>query len=394
MIKHRGESSRSFSYRALTSKTLFSLLLLLALLGLMEVLLRSTHALGARLSVSQPDSLIAWRYIPDREYWHGLENDHPITGRINSHGWRDRERTVSKPEGSYRIAVLGDSYVQALQVELDSTFLAIAERHWQHVEGRPVEVLNFGRSGMTQTEEYIVLRSDAVRFDPDLVVLFFLTGNDIYDINRATAGGKMRPYFNLGPDGDLHLDTSFNHSREFRLKELIQPLKANSALVSLITERFNALKRSRAQEGHAGGEFRGEINGPLTLCTAHPDSLFLVNYILNKRIITEMAEYCQRGQIQFMLACIDGVYKTEDIAQFQRLDPTFDPDFFERDLEGFAHALGVSFLGLQTRFREYYARTGEELHWGHWNYAGHRLVARELIKAVEAQWSQASSPSP
>ena len=37
--------------------------------------------------------------------------------RISSHGLRDREHAIDKPAGSYRIAVLGDSYAEAFQVD-------------------------------------------------------------------------------------------------------------------------------------------------------------------------------------------------------------------------------------------------------------------------------------
>lgn len=36
---------------------------------------------------------------------------------INSEGWRDNERSVKKPKGVMRIAIVGDSYIEALQVE-------------------------------------------------------------------------------------------------------------------------------------------------------------------------------------------------------------------------------------------------------------------------------------
>ena len=42
--------------------------------------------------------------------------------RINSEGMRDRERAVAKPAGSLRVAVLGDSMTEALQVAYEESF--------------------------------------------------------------------------------------------------------------------------------------------------------------------------------------------------------------------------------------------------------------------------------
>ena len=58
--------------------------------------------------------------------------------------------TVDKPPNTFRIAVIGDSFAEALQVDLDHTFWSVMERKlaegWRG-NGQRVEVLNFGVSG-------------------------------------------------------------------------------------------------------------------------------------------------------------------------------------------------------------------------------------------------------
>ena len=125
------------------------------------------------------------------------ENDHPITGTINRFGWRDVNWPIRKPKGTIRIAILGDSFVEAIQVEDDSTFESLSKRALIGAEGRG-EVMNFGRSGYTQSEELLVLQRDVLRFDPDVVVLFFFPGNDITDMARRTAPNRQRPFFVMG----------------------------------------------------------------------------------------------------------------------------------------------------------------------------------------------------
>lgn len=46
--------------------------------------------------------------------------------RINSEGLRDREHTKEKLGDTVRIAVLGDSYAEALQLEMEKDFLGRA----------------------------------------------------------------------------------------------------------------------------------------------------------------------------------------------------------------------------------------------------------------------------
>ncbi|MHA1344074.1 MAG: hypothetical protein ACTSQG_08815, partial [Promethearchaeota archaeon] len=39
----------------------------------------------------------------------------------------------------------------------------------------------------------------------------------------------------------------------------------------------------------------------------------------------------------------------------------------------------LTFTGLQRIFRQSFKNTGIPLHWGHWNYEGHKVVANALI---------------
>jgi len=47
---------------------------------------------------------------------------------INSDGLRDVEHSIEKPSGVYRIAILGDSYAEGLQLPLEQLFWKILER--------------------------------------------------------------------------------------------------------------------------------------------------------------------------------------------------------------------------------------------------------------------------
>lgn len=367
----------------MTRSLLYSLITFLVFLLVVEVLLSSTHLFGARRAWTRPDPLIGWRLEPNARFWFDQENDHPISGRINNHGWRDRDRQVQKLPDTVRVAVLGDSYVEALQVELDSTFTARAERRLNQAVERPVEVLNFGRSGMTQTEEMLVLHSDVLRHDPDVVVLVFLPSNDIEDVSSETTYDIMRPFYRDSGDGELILDTSFADGRAFAVKRLINPLKQRSALLSLITERYNLIRQARRRSELSEEQPAvGRITGVQSLCTQTPDARYAENYRLNKRLIRDMAQICARDGRRFVLVCTDWMYRADIIGRKQSIDATFDPDFFDRDLAALADSVGAEYVGLQDIFAQQYAEQGRPLHWVHWNYEGHRIVADALVRKL------------
>ena len=66
--------------------------------------------------------------------------------RINSDGLRDREHARAKPADTVRIAVLGDSFAEAMHVPMEQTFWSLLERKLQECNafpGKQVEVILF-----------------------------------------------------------------------------------------------------------------------------------------------------------------------------------------------------------------------------------------------------------
>ena len=88
--------------------------------------------------------------------------------KINSHHMRDKEYPYSKPPGVKRIVAVGDSYVFGWGVEAKETVTELLEEKYL----RNVEVLNMGVSGYEAGQELELLRTEGIRFAPDLVLFF------------------------------------------------------------------------------------------------------------------------------------------------------------------------------------------------------------------------------
>lgn len=358
---------------------LLSLISLIISLGVLETVLRLTHLFGARISYIQPDRVLGMRFIPEHSYWSCKENNIPISGKINSLGWRSKERSLKKSANTFRIAVLGDSYVEAMQVEIDRTFLVLAENEINEETSKKFELWNFGLSGFTQTEEFLILQNELKKYAVDMVILFFFPGNDIDDIARKTAYYKnSRPFFTISKNQELILDTSFSTTLEFKVKCFMNIFKKHSALISLIAERYNVFRQMRSEQRN---KIETKITGYLSLFTSHPDRIYLENYKLNKRLIQAMAEYCRGEKIKFMLVCCDVYFNPRIEQEYKKIDSTFDKYFFEDDLQHFSQSVKIEYLGLQRIFSNASTLTGLTYHWspgGHWDYQGHGLVATAL----------------
>ena len=128
--------------------------------------------------------------------------------RINSDGMRDREHTRTKPPDTIRIAILGDSFAEAMHIPAENTFWSLMESKLKGCTGKNVEVLNFGVSGYGTALEFITLQRKVWDYQPDVVILAFLSLNDVSDNSRELKRTDKVPYF-VYRDGRLTLDDSF-----------------------------------------------------------------------------------------------------------------------------------------------------------------------------------------
>lgn len=96
-----------------------------------------------------------------------------VAYRINGLGLRGPETTVEKPPGVRRVAVLGDSIAFGYWVAEADAFAAQLQALLGEASppGTRVEVLNFGVPGYNLDQETETLRSKALAFSPDAVVV-------------------------------------------------------------------------------------------------------------------------------------------------------------------------------------------------------------------------------
>lgn len=383
-----GMSASTPKQKRLANNIIFSIAVILSFILILEITLRITHLFGAKIAWTSPDPILGYTFKPGQEYWSKNENNHPVSGNINKFGWRDKEWTLEKPKNTYRIAVLGDSFVEALQVESEFTFLKLTEESLKKKFNYNMELMNFGRSGYTQTEEFIILKTKVIQFSPDMVILFFFPGNDISDISKKTTSNLIRPFYSISENGEFILDNSFINTKEYKIRKFIDIFKHNSAIISLFSERYNLYRINKSIRLEIKSNL-GRINkddknihGYLSLLTNHPDEEYVNNYRVNKALIKAMAKWCGDIDIKFMLVCCDIYINRENIKYLTNIDPTFNPKYFENDMMKFARSLNIEYLGLQSIFMQAYEKETIKYHWNHWNYAGHKLVADALEKIL------------
>lgn len=194
----------------------------------------------------EPDPVLGARHIPSKQVtWRmeGLSRD-----SFNSFGMRDYERTLAKPEGTTRIAILGDSAAEGLQVPLTDTFPIVLEKMLNQearTSGKRFEVLNFGCAGYSQAQEVLQYETLAAKFSPDIVVLFYNhkdAAESVVD-NTMRSISDPKPYCYLSPQGELKIDNSIMEARADELKPspVFDWLRRNSRIYGVINQTIFSL---------------------------------------------------------------------------------------------------------------------------------------------------------
>jgi len=147
-----------------------------AALGLVVLELFLQKAEIETVSTTDFDSHIGRIKRPNMNFIHF--NEGFSMGQYNNNSILGPDCSIEKKTGVFRIAILGDSYVESLQVFRRDQFISIIEKQLSKNLGKSVEVLNFGRSGFDLADMFAYQQNFVNQFKPDLI-LYFLSSNDL-----------------------------------------------------------------------------------------------------------------------------------------------------------------------------------------------------------------------
>lgn len=367
--------------------------------------------------IEDPD--LAGRLRPGARGWFRKEGNTYV--RINNAGLRDGEHAKAKPPGVLRVAVLGDSFAEAMQVDQEHTFWSVLERRLNACAARKVEVLNFGVSGYGTAHELIQLRRDVWQYDPDIILLAFFTGNDVRNNQRELNENAPAPYYSVR-DGRLVLDDSFRAQlpslrrtgvmRE--LREAYGSLRNHSRLLQLLTHvRVGLRSRTQPEREMADVEVRaanGTEAGIDDAVYAPPrDERWAEAWRTTEALLTAMRDEVHAHGKRFWIVTLSTgiqVHPNQQLrAAFAKRAGIEDLFYPDRRVAAAAARDGVPVITLAPTMADYAARTGKALHgfpnsvpgFGHWNEEGNRLagdlIASRMCKTFDSGQHESLSTS-
>lgn len=343
------------------------------------------------------DPLIGPRRTPNQSgrYLFGKEIDSRY--RFNSQGWNSLHEYIgNKPKGTRRVCLIGDSFVEALSVDVDKTMAADAEKIMSRPD-RPVEWYAFGNSGWGTSHEYLAFHHYALDFKPDAVVLLFIC-NDPGDTSPYLT--RQEPWmakFSLDDNGN----PLYSPPAEY-VPSAMKRWFARSALVRyLMIQKGLFTPRATVPTGQMSvREFAGtgkDDSGDLSPQQRVDKSWELIGKLLDKT-----RRECEARGAVFLLVFQGHRWEIEAaatgktyMAPAKEVDPYCQNerinDMGRQYLEPLAKKLGLNYLDLTDSMTAGVKIAGKRHNYSddaHFNELGHRIAAEAISQKLEDLWSK------
>jgi lysophospholipase L1-like esterase len=277
-------------------------------------------------------------------------------GSVNEYGYLGPGYPKEKDGNTLRIALIGASIVQGLEVFDRQHFRKLLEDKLSVVSGKKVEVLNFGRGGIDFRGAYTTQKYISSEFHPD-INLIFIGGNTF-----IVKDDKPGPEYQFLNDS-LIIDYSFAESSQFKLRTRFKFLR--------LTAVGNLLKR--------GYEFyQLSTPGKLILGSLYEEPSVVYNNSMNEiedpyieidSVITKIYENMNKNGNTLNI-----FVKSEQYSEH-----------YDRIIRN----SNIPVFDLFSEF-ERCRKNGENIdYWkatnvsGHWNHYGHEVVAEFLFDSLK-----------
>jgi hypothetical protein len=377
-------------------------------LVMVEVGLRQLGPLVDPAAKNQWLGCVGWAGQPhQQEYYH--TDEFSSVEIINSAGLPDVEHTYEKPDGVFRILIIGDSFVESYQVNLEKSFPRLLEARLNEnrsAQDPRFEVIKAGYRAWGTDQEWLYFKCEGYKYEPDLVLLGF-TINDVPDnylplkarMAQWSESAPPKPYYTWEegqlkqynfpfppPPAEVQPQTLYDYLYKYSLSYRVAE-KGWQSLKLKIAELSQPPAALEVEPGESRyPRWTIQFSMPLYMAplpAEHEAAWQLTEALLRAfhqevvvkgfkfAVYSNSSMWTVHPSIQEILISEEPLYTS---AKFDWEQP-------DRRLGENLQTMGVPYLRLDPPFREQSAANNEQLLFfreGHWNEAGHQLAA-ELI---------------
>jgi hypothetical protein len=333
-------------------------IVLVAVVVALAIVEAALRLLPLPVPTAVPDEMLGYLHVPGiRRTMTDPESRRKVLFETNDYGFRD---SAWNPGAHPSIMVVGDSFVDAMQVQKEERFTELLAGELSR-HGTSWQVLNMGLGG-TGPELYVErLRKFVPIFSPEYIVIAFSNPNDLENPNYDLQPASARKNY-LVRDGSViaYSDVASDREKfEWRMKVWL----GHSFLLRLAKDAWIKTGADRP------------IDVIPRYCNS--DVFFSPKDLANSLLIVDTLLAQMHELSNHRLVILD----VPERGQFNKVLPKgCDPTFIESHLASFSRDRGILFVPLYDRFAglketPYYV--------GHLNPLGHRIAAEALREAID-----------
>ena len=342
------------------------ILLLLTLLAFLVIGEIATRSLGFPPRVDDFFGDIV-KHRPYAKWVHRKENTNFV--RLNNMGFHDKNRELSPK--NYRILILGDSFVEGLQVPKEQVFTALLERKF-YESGKMIEVMNGGMSGTGTLYQYRLWKDffkDNVKMNHLILCIFM--GNDLENNHPPLAKLLGTPPNNSALYFDEMGQVSIDRVEYGLLQKIFRILTKHSAFANFLYQRLFLIKRTfltRTLKETSSSNSNTQENSNI-IREAWLDS---INQTLG--LIAKRNEELKSQSIDFSVVIIPDAKQ----AEYGGYNNNNKKNFAMKTRD-WCKKENVGFLELKYKQNPFELFSFDGKTFGHFNYEGHRITAEKLF---------------
>ena len=315
------------------------------------------------------------RYVPNPgTSWRYRTTEFDTQVAFNVHGFRNIERPLEKPAGTFRILCLGDSFTLGAEVAMEDSYAYILEqllneRAASRGDSVRFEVMNGGVGGYGTFQELLFLQEFGMVHNPDLILAQFYS-NDVRD------NMKYQEFWNtVYPDSSIFLSTSSVFA------DILALLEDHSHVYHFFRSRFNILKSV------LGFKVLTDFDD-LMVMAPEPSSEIEKGWELTRKLFLKIWDLARANQAGFAIMVVPnkaqvGQNEPPDAwIEEQKLDMTKPI----RILREFGLQNRIPVLDLLPDLQSASETQALYYDWdGHWNAFGNRAAAATIVEFLEAE---------
>lgn len=299
----------------------------------------------------------------------------------NSLGFHSKEYSIEKPEGVFRIAIIGDSFIEASQVSIEKSFVYLLEKKLNSQPGSRIsesnfaakkfrreseislsgqpekkytyEVIPFGISSHGTYKSLLYLKAYVLNFRPDLVVAAYSL-NDLEDdfgeeIKFVEDG---QPVLEIKPVGSR---STVQKTEDFLKRNL-----RKSVLVTTLRREILLLKSKLEKKTIAD------------LLNNDPEFIDKA-WDIEEKLLFSFSNTVKSAYSRFLLVSL------ADARAYSSIEDNEETN----KLESIASRHSFSYFDLMPIFKENFTNQRKDFTWscdGHWNEEGNELAAEALFE--------------